>query len=146
MSRTRTKKRSKQQEIIDSHIGYYSRYQIYYVPDVSNYRKFYDIPDELRDYTKIDDVTEMSIERINLLRQYGNIVYIGITNDIDARFEEHKEVKQFDTMHLICFCNGIDHTKRLEKNLIDYFIPPYNKVRGGGGVKWDQNWIYALLD
>ena len=71
-----------------------------------------------------------------LLRD-DEVVYIGITNDLERRKEEHREDKQFDKMQVIkgpCTREEAEKLESLQLRLFSFFhkhLPEYNQTCNG---------------
>lgn len=72
-----------------------------------------------------------------LLRD-GEVVYIGITNDLERRKEEHREDKVFDDMQIIKGPCTREEAEISESNQLDIFtifhngrLPEYNQTCNG---------------
>ena len=71
-----------------------------------------------------------------LLRD-GEVVYIGITNDLERRKEEHREDKQFDKMQVIkgpCTREEAEKLESLQLRLFSFshsHLPEYNQTCNG---------------
>ena len=67
----------------------------------------------------------------------AEIVYIGITNDLERREQEHWEDKQFDEMHVIKGPCTREETEKLESiqlrlySLFHNHLPEYNQTCNG---------------
>lgn len=83
----------------------------------------------------------MAVKRVDTyvykLVRDGQIVYIGITNDLKRREQEHREDKQFDEMHVIKGPYTREEAKKLESvqlRLFSFFhshLPEYNQTCNG---------------
>ena len=71
-----------------------------------------------------------------LLRD-GEVVYIGITNDLERRKEEHREDKVFDDMQIIkgpCTREEAEKVESDQLRLFSFFhkhLPEYNQTYNG---------------
>lgn len=83
----------------------------------------------------------MEVKRVDTyvykLVRDGQIVYIGITNDLKRREQEHREDKQFDEMHVIKGPCTREEAKKLESVQLRLFsfshshLPEYNQTCNG---------------
>lgn len=71
------------------------------------------------------------------LLRAGEVVYIGITNDLERRKEEHREDKVFDDMQIIkghCTREEAEREESLQLRLFSFFhkhLPEYNQTSNG---------------
>lgn len=71
------------------------------------------------------------------LLRAGEVVYIGITNDLARREQEHREDKQFDKMQVIkgpCTREEAEKLESLQLGLFSFFhkhLPEYNQTYNG---------------
>ena len=67
----------------------------------------------------------------------AEIVYIGITNDLERREQEHREDKQFDEMHVIkgpCTREDAEKVESIQLRLFSFIhshLPEYNQTCNG---------------
>ena len=67
----------------------------------------------------------------------GQTVYIGITNDLKRREQEHREDKQFDKMQVIkgpCTREEAEKMESVQLRLFSFFhnhLPEYNQTCNG---------------
>ena len=83
----------------------------------------------------------MEVKRVDTyvykLVRNGQTVYIGITNDLARREQEHREDKQFDKMQVIegpCTREEAEKLESLQLRLFSFFhshLPEYNQTCNG---------------
>lgn len=83
----------------------------------------------------------MAVKRVDTyvykLVRDGQIVYIGITNDLKRREQEHREDKQFDEMYVIkgpCTCEEAKKLESVQLRLFSFshsHLPEYNQTCNG---------------
>lgn len=83
----------------------------------------------------------MEVKRVDTyvykLVRNGQTVYIGITNDLARREQEHREDKQFDDMQIIkgpCTREEAEKLESLQLRLFSFFhshLPEYNQTCNG---------------
>lgn len=83
----------------------------------------------------------MEVKRVDTyvykLVRNGQIVYIGITNDLEGREQEHREEKQFDNMQVIKGPCTREEAEKLETIQLRLFLfshkhlPEYNQTCNG---------------
>lgn len=84
----------------------------------------------------------MKVERVDTyvykLVRDGQIVYIGITNDLERREQEHREDKQFDGIQVIkgpCTREEAERTESVQLDIFTIFhnghLPEYNQTYNG---------------
>ena len=67
----------------------------------------------------------------------GQIVYIGITNDLERRKQEHREDKQFDEMQVIegpCTREEAEKLESIQLRIFSFYhshLPEYNQTCNG---------------
>ena len=67
----------------------------------------------------------------------GQIVYIGITNDLERREQEHREDKQFDEMQVIkgpCTREEAEKLESIQLRIFSFYhshLPEYNQTCNG---------------
>ena len=67
----------------------------------------------------------------------GQIVYIGITNDLERREQEHREDKQFDKMQVIkgpCTREEAEKSESIQLRIFSFchsHLPEYNQTCNG---------------
>ena len=84
----------------------------------------------------------MKVKRVDTyvykLVRDNQTVYIGITNDLERREQEHREDKQFDEMHIIkgpCTREEAEMTESVQLDIFTIFhnghLPEYNQTCNG---------------
>ena len=83
----------------------------------------------------------MEVKRVDTyvykLVRNGQTVYIGITNDLKRREQEHREDKQFDKMQVIkgpCTREEAEKMESVQLRLFSFFhnhLPEYNQTCNG---------------
>ena len=84
----------------------------------------------------------MKVKRVDTyvykLVRDNQTVYIGITNNLERREQEHREDKQFDEMHIIkgpCTREEAERTESVQLNIFTIFhnghLPEYNQTCNG---------------
>lgn len=69
-----------------------------------------------------------------VLKNYGEVVYVGITNDPDRRLEEHRSNKLFTSMVLVGNRTTLAAAKKWELER----LATYRRNHGGRNPKYNQ--------
>jgi len=82
-----------------------------------------------------------------LKKNVGEKGYVGGSQNVDNRADDHSKNKPMDTMFILTTCKDLAQAIKLEKKLIELFGDKYltNIGRGGAGLKKGENDIYFLF-